>query len=86
MHEIGGIPLIGWVEGNLAVPRKLPFGNMSHILNMGRELHMTDATHRRILGWWSMKLKMLSTVDRIILPVLGVGSIMAGAATYMLVF
>ena len=47
---------------------------------------MTDETHRRILDWWSLKVKMLSTVDRIILPMLGVGSIMAGVATYMLVF
>lgn len=49
---------------------------------------MSDETNRRDpgWGWWSMKIKLLSTADWIILTLLGAGSAMGGVATYMVVF
>ncbi len=47
---------------------------------------MSDETHRLAPGRWSMKMKMLSTADWIILTLLGAGSAMGGVAIYMVVF
>ena len=47
---------------------------------------MSDETHRRDPGWWFTKMKLLSTLDWIILTLLGAGSAMGSVATYMVVF